>query len=236
MFNNLGITHIEQGTQFKNLNKKIYSENEHKFLQETSSPEWGSVVEAFNGTDSAAQQNAITVQTASSDELQFNNLVSDYATAYKTYTSSMLSKPPTDANRIAMEAALTSQKNTIIAAANKINNDISNNSGVNARLVETLASNRMTINNGLMTLSDHKNNAKQGINKFDNNTIAGSLETTGLNMNSMYYHYIVYFIVSITLISFTFNIMINPEANVMNAIYVVGALILVFLIARRYAI
>jgi len=55
-------------------------------------------------------------------------------------------------------------------------------------------------------------------------------------MNSMYYHYFVYFIITVTLLSFTFNIMVNPNANVMNAMFVVGALLLVFFISRKFGV
>ena len=67
-------------------------------------------------------------------------------------------------------------------------------------------------------------------------TINGSIETSALKMTSMYYHYFVYFIIAVTLLAFTFNIMVNPNANVMNAIFVVGALLLVFVISRKFGV
>jgi hypothetical protein len=72
--------------------------------------------------------------------------------------------------------------------------------------------------------------------KYDDTTIAGAMENTSLNMTSMYYHFLVYFLISATLIAFTFNIMVNPDANVMNAIVVVGALCTVYIISRHYAL
>jgi hypothetical protein len=51
-------------------------------------------------------------------------------------------------------------------------------------------------------------------------------------MTSNYYFYLVYFIVAITLLSFIFNIMVNPTADAMNALFVVGGIVLVFLISK----
>jgi hypothetical protein len=218
MFNDLG---IDQGIEFKNLSKKNYSENEHHLLQETSSPQWKSIVEDFNG-------DTINLPHASSDETHFNSLISSYASAYNTYTSSLLSKPSSDESRIAVEADLIRQKNLIIAAATQINN-----SNIHTEILEKQAINSRLINSKLIQLAQEKNKTYAMNENYDENTVSGAIETTSLNMNSMYYHYIVYFIVAITLISFTFNIMINPEANVMNAVFVVGALVLVFLIARH---
>lgn len=72
--------------------------------------------------------------------------------------------------------------------------------------------------------------------KLKTETIRGKIETSALRMNSMYYHYFVYFIITVTLLSFTFNIMVNPNANVMNAMFVVGALLLVFFISRKFGV
>jgi hypothetical protein len=73
---------------------------------------------------------------------------------------------------------------------------------------------------------------KEGFRAVDH-TLAGKIEASDLRMTSMYYHYLVYFIIAATLLSFTFNIMINPEANVMNAIVVVGGILLVYFFTRN---
>ena len=73
-------------------------------------------------------------------------------------------------------------------------------------------------------------------NKYDKDTVAGIIETSQLNMTSMYYHLFVYLASAITLIAFTLNLMANPNANAMQALYVVGALFVVFFISQNYAI
>jgi hypothetical protein len=88
-----------------------------------------------------------------------------------------------------------------------------------------------------ITIADASANANAGTGitegfEVDNNTAFGKMETTHLSMTSNYYFYLVYFIVAITLLSFIFNIMVNPTADAMNALFVVGGIVLVFLISK----
>ena len=92
-------------------------------------------------------------------------------------------------------------------------------------------------------MNETLNNMKEGFTckkkeNFENkqHTINGVIETSKLKMTSMYFHYFVYFIIAVTLLAFTFNIMVNPDANVMNAIFVMGALLLVFFISRKFGV
>jgi hypothetical protein len=64
---------------------------------------------------------------------------------------------------------------------------------------------------------------------MDTISLAGQLETTTLNVYSNYYHYLVYLLVAVTLIAFIFYLLLNPEANVVNIMYVVSGLVLVFI-------
>ena len=69
---------------------------------------------------------------------------------------------------------------------------------------------------------------------IDNNSLDGSVETTNLNMTSIYYFYIVWIILAITILGFTVNAIMNPEASIINAAIVVGSLVGVYLIAKWY--
>ena len=187
--------HIEQGVQYKQYGKRHHVENQHSLLQASSSPEWGSIVEAMSVPASINQmQNIVALNQQSPDEVTFNNMVSNYATMYKTYTSTMLTKAPEDNQRIAMEQNLAQQQEVIITVAQQIKEK----------------------------------------KKHTSDTVAGQIETTDLNMTSMYYHYFVYFVLSVTLLAFTFNILVNPAADIMSAVYVVGALLAVYFVMRKY--
>ena len=162
--------HIEQGVQFKKYGTKYESDNAHNLLQDSSSPEWSSIVEAMTLPMSINQaQNIVALNHDSPDAATFNNLVSNYATLYKSYTTNMVTKRPNDAQRVAMENALDQQHDVIVAVAKQI-----------------------------------KSGGK------------GTADTT------------------VTLLAFTFYMLVNPNASVLNAMYVVGALMVVYVVARKY--
>jgi hypothetical protein len=229
--------HINQGVQFNNYGKKYYEDNEHKLLEESSSPTWGSIVEAFNGDNSVKQQNAVPlVPVMSSDQIKFNNLVSQYANTHNTYTSAMLVNPPTDVHRLAMEEDIATRYAHLIKSGEQIQTKNSVLMSKHMNIRKKITNNQSDLKNKLTNLNKERKREDQINKKYDKTTLAGVIETTELNMNSMYYHYLVYFLISVTLIAFTFNILVNPNANVLNAIIVVGAIIMIYLITRHYAV
>jgi hypothetical protein len=218
--------HIEQGVQFKNYGKKYYSENEHNLLQETSSNTLGSITEALTGGDSTQWPGSGASNNPENESIaNFNELVSTYSTLYNSYVSIIMTRPPTDAPRLAMEKALRDQNIAIQDAAKNIHYNPNLVSGNNAAVNQ--------INTALHELKKKQNDVLAQENKYNMDTVNGQIETTNLNMTSMYYHYFVYFAISIVLISFTFNILVNPNANVMNAIYVVVGLLAVYFFVRN---
>lgn len=246
--------HIEQGIQFKDYGKKYNRENEHKFLEESSSPQWGSIVEALTATDSTQQPSTSSTSQLSADQISLNKLISDYSTLYKTYTSTMLIKPSTDAERIRMEAELkkkqtelvenrlkmevelAAQHDALIDAARKINNDYIINHNNQEKIDTMMEVNQDKLYGNLSKLAQEQKDLAMATNKYDYNTVSGAIETTTLRMTSMYYHYLVYFLISLTLIAFTFNILVNPNADVTRAIIVVSAIVIIYIIARYYTI
>ena len=243
MDNNLGIynsqvnpeydinAHIQQGIQFKKFGNDFYNGNRPSFLQESSAPEWGSIVDACNGDNSICKKGLLEGMTMDENQIQFNNLVAQYATAYNTYTSTILKNLPSDdATRLEAEADLSAQQTNIIASANELKNHVQQNIDVRNLLMNNydLAQTQF-INNVDDMISYNMNEDK----KKDDITINAAMENTALNMNSMYYHVVVYLFVAATLIGFIFYMMVNPNANVMNAIYVLGALFVVYFISRK---
>lgn len=83
--------------------------------------------------------------------------------------------------------------------------------------------------------SIHKKHYNANANDNADATLSGKIETSNLMMTSQYYHYLVYFLLAVTLIAFTFNILLNPAANVMPAVVVVSALLFVFFISRAFS-
>jgi hypothetical protein len=245
MFNeNMGYElnqHIAQGMQFNKYGEKYQADNEHALLANSSGSEWGSVVEAYSSPSStkgtgtkASVEGMISSSYGAAEHREFNDMVSKYAAARQTYAAAMLGrKRPNDATRLAMERSLNSQRDMIMSMAKEMHAAMNTTSGTNARVA--LMKNQDKFNKYLQEIQAQKL-ADARANKYDEQTIGGAIEHTSLNMNSMYYHFLVYFIISVTLIAFIFNLMVNPDANVMNAIYVVGALFAVYFITRYYAL
>jgi len=63
-------------------------------------------------------------------------------------------------------------------------------------------------------------------------TLDGQLETSTLKAISVRYHYLVYFFLAVTLVAYIFYLWVNPNASVINAMYVTGSLVLVYIMAR----
>ena len=246
--------HIDQGIQFKDYGKKYYRENEHKLLEASSSPEWGSIVEALTGVESTQQPASASNAQLTAEQENLNKLISEYSALYKTYTSTMINKSSTDKdrvkieaelaakqaelvnNRLKMETELAAQQDTLIAMSRKINDDYLINQSKKEKIDTMMAANQQEMGLNLSKLAEQQKNLAAATGKYDENTIAGATETTTLRMISMYYHYLVYFLISLTLIAFTFNILINPNANVMSAIVVVSTIVVIYIVARHYTI
>ena len=246
MFENLGIynsqaeseydinKHIEQGAQFKKLGQMISSANEHHFLQESSGDEWGSVVDAYNGDNSTKKRGMIEGMTMSEDQVEFNNLISQYATLHRAYITTILDKDHTPAEKQAAETALLTKKNNILSAANQLNNKVQESDDSRAEIENALYYTQSDIRDVLSELALQKVTSEDVVDNYDNSTVIGALESSALNMNSHYYHVFVYLLIAATLLAFVFNLMVNPNANVLNAMYVLGALFAVYMISRHF--
>ena len=226
--------HFEQGVQFKQYSEKIYSENQYNFLQESTGPEWDSTVDAYNGENSTKKRGMIEGMTMSENQAHFNNGVSQYARDYNTYTSTLLKNSSDDASRKSFEKKLLTEKNNILSAANNINKDVKNSNVTRGKLLNSYHDNQKGMIHNLRELNKQKQMVKELENKYDVDSINGAIENTTLNMNSMYYHVFVYLIIAVTLLAFIFNLMVNPAANVLNVIYVLGALFTVYIISKYY--
>jgi hypothetical protein len=223
--------HMEHGVEFIKL-KKNASNNDHTLLQTSSSSNYGSIIEALEGDDSGNPTTMHEMYPISEEEETFKILSSEYSTLYRTYLSTMLTKDVRDLERIQIENALNEKKIILLEIADKLINNISGSSSGSGSgsSVTSRVDNQTKIINYINELNNTTINNKD---KYDDTTVKGKLETTKLNMTSMYYHYIVYFLICITLISFTFNLILNENANVMNAMIVVGGLLIIFLISRK---
>lgn len=223
--------HIQQGAQF---GQNIYSANEHTFLQESSAPEWGSIADAYNGDNSVKKRGILEGMAMTPEHVQFNNMVSQYATAHNAYTSNILRNSPTDASRQAAETALLAQQNNVMSAANQIGARWQDANVSRWKLDNALNNTQANMHKKLRELAAQKNKFNNLNNKYDDTSVHGAMETSALMMNSMYYHVFVYLAIAATLIAFVFNLMVNPNASVLNATFVLGGLFAVYIISKYF--
>ena len=139
-----------------------------------------------------------------------------------------------DESRKAAEAELIIQKNNILAAVNQIKNDVELNNETRAKLMNAFNDTQEDMRFNLNELNEHKKKISEMRENYDLESINGAMETTELNMTSMYYHVFVYMLIAVTLFAYIFNLMVNPNASVLNAMIVLGALTLVYIISRYF--
>jgi len=231
----------EQGSSFLNYRKQYAkaSGNNHDLLAESSSPELGSIIEAIDGTDSVSQYKSVIETALSKDQAAFNTLLTQYTTDYNSYISSAyitnaakgIKPSVTDSsNNIIAKANLQSLNGKLIALAQTIISQINS-------LQTTDSTFKQKIKTQEASLIDYINKFKEQHQKFasirtDQDSLDGAIETSSLSMNSVYFHYIVYFFIGIILIVFIFNLSINPEADVMKASFFIIALSSIYIISR----
>jgi hypothetical protein len=212
---------IIQGKLFNKYANEYHEIGEHKenFMDNSNSTSGvESVMEAMESIESVQQSNTDLTRTNSITQYEdeMNKLTSEYATLYNSYSQNETSLSAKENKDI--EEELLRKKDRLTLLSENIKNE----------MTKLLKDNEITI-------ADAGADTGTGITEgfeVDNNTAFGKMETTHLSMTSNYYFYLVYFIVAITLLSFIFNIMVNPTADAMNALFVVGGIVLVFLISK----
>lgn len=212
-----GITFNKYSDVYTNTNKK-----EHGFLSKLTSG-FNSIIESMDTIESSQNSNEDLkkVNTILGHEDEMNRLLSEYSTMYNNYVDN--SKNLNEEGRKKIEEDLLYKKERIALLSGNVKNEMN----------QLLKSNELTETNDTSQVNEGFENINlQNYMKIDETTTNAKIETTRLDMTSKYYFHLVYFILAITLISFTFNIMINPNADVMNALFVVGGIILIFLISK----
>jgi len=241
--------HIEQGISFRNYfnNYVNAKENDHSLLSKTFFPAMngGATGTETNGLVSAepfvaetfvaeTYMEGLTNPTGENNNIaKFNTLLNDYKTLYNTYKLELVAKTPTptvtSAQLIAKYTELNDAAQTLLANQQMVNNTPGtgpDQAAINNKFIE--------IKTKMDELSKqyNPNNLSEVDQKKLDDTLNGQIETGILKMNSVYYFYIVYFLVAVTIIGMTFNLMVNPNADVMKSVYVVGGILAIYIIAK----
>ena len=220
----------EQGNSFLGYKKEYANAkgNNHDLLAVSSSSNLGSIVEALSGTDSVNQHQDVNQQSISASQAAFNTLLSKYTTAYNNYISSSA-----DSNNTVAEINLLKLNNELITMAeNIVINELSQMKVSDSSLRKSIDEKQKNLTDYISQLQVQKQQLTQLHKNNDADSIDGSIETTSLSMSSAYVHYLVYFFVGILLIVFIFNLSINPNADVMQSVFLLVALLAVYVISR----
>ena len=231
--------HIEQGISFRNYfnNYVNAKENDHSLLSNTFFPAMneGEIAEPFVAEPFVAEtlstetyMEGLTNPTGENNNIaKFNTLLNDYKTLYNTYKSELIAKTPsptvTSAQLESKYTELTVAAQTLLANTPGTGPD---QAAINNKFIE--------IKTKMDEISKqyNPNNLSEVDQKKLQDTLNGQIETGILKMNSVYYFYIVYFLVAVTIIGMTFNLMVNPNADVMKSVYVVGGILAIYTIAK----
>ena len=233
-----------QGVSFMDYRTKFTKSgsNEHELLTKSSSPKVGSIVEAMNGSNSVEGYQSAAQQTLSTDEAAFNVLISRYTTAYNNYISSTymtklnngIAPSTTDSsNNDVIEDNLKKLNDELLILATKIVGQINSlKTNTDDVLRESIEIQKESLTRRIAELQTHRNNLNHTNTNFDRDSVDGAIETTTLNLDAFYVHFIVYLFIGAVLIVFIFNISVNPEANTTKATFFIVALFSVYIISR----
>ena len=227
--------HIDQGIEFLNYSRKNNS-TQNDLLQESSAPEWSSIVEAMGSRGSTSSQTNYLRYEINTLEKTFHIKITEYSILTKSYIELLRKKPLSSADKATIlekREILKSKYNEIKEIATKIKDDIDSLSTNGKDMNKNISDLQIRLHKQMYNLDLTKRKI-DNVQNIDNNSLDGSVETTTLNVTSIYYFYVVWIILAITVLGFTVNAIINPNASIINAAIVVGSLGGVYLIAKWY--
>jgi len=214
---------LKQGKYFINYEQlvKAYTFERLPFLELTTMPGLSSVSEAFNGDDSIIAKNKYITDHLSKNEADFNKTLSEYYSLQKNLVSSGLYHKPNDAVNKTTMAQLSQLNDKLISQAKKISSEISQINVDDYIVKQHIQKQQAKLDDYIRKLDLQRKNME---------TVDGMGENTKLVRVSSQYHYLMWFIVAITLLSLLFYILTSDL--VMDTLLVIICLMVIYLLAR----
>ena len=204
--------HIDQGIDFTHI--KNNNKNDFSLLGESFFPNLENKYTIIEGFPTPI-------------DTEFNRLLNEYIILNNRYNTELTSttKTVTPAQLNEKYIALKNEANSLKTKMDTLGtqNTSSNIAELNEKLNQ--------LNSSLAQINSVEMNGAQ-TQPQPNDTLNGKLETTSLSMTATYYHYIVYFLVCVTIIAMTFNLLFNPNADVMKSVFVVGGILAIYFISK----
>jgi len=230
-------SHMHQGALFvDDTNKSITNMSKiHNVLLDTFSLNIKSFIDSINEANSIHSHNEYSVNNISEKEIQFKKLLTEYSSLYKLFNESLMNQEklsPLDLEEHHLnQIKLDNLNEELIRLAQEIIDNMDFISNQDQKINKQIHLEQKKLHEYMVKLKIEKQKLKKThIQNID--TLNGVVENTSLVYTSRYYFYIVWVIVAITVIGLTMNVIFNPEANTINAVIVIGALALVYIVAN----
>lgn len=223
---------IQQGQHYKEVNR-IYSDSGKIHvapLQLTSAPYLSSISEAMQGNDSTlSSSNATITINSSTNEEEFNKTLVEYTTLYNTFSEDFVKKnslPGAPANiDPAVLQHLMMINNKLIYLADKINKEIMDLKVTDDSLKNKINDQRMRLATYIRQFREQQ--SKMG--NMQNVNVDGLQENSNLVLISNKYHYLVWFILGLTIIAIVIYTFTNN--NISNSIVLIVSLFSIYFLS-----
>ena len=234
-----------QGQQLMEYSRGYADAVNNKFthLQETSLPKVGTVIEALYSPESL-NNNVTTVNMTelTNDEKEFHKTMNEYSTTYNILSHELLesskkenennteSKNNKNKNKNNLLKELDNKNNKLISLSTKIGNDVNSIETTDDYTKGQINEKQKELRNSINRI----NNQTRDMNKrYDEETLNGQKETSGLNLISKNYFYWFWMIVLVVIIIIATNIMTSrsDEIGMVNIVFV-GMLVAVYFLLK----
>jgi len=234
-----------QGQQLMEYGRGYTAAVNNKFthLQETSLPKVGTVIEALYSPESL-NNNVTTVNMTelTNDEKEFHKTMNEYSTTYNMLSHELLESSKKDnnnetnknnknkKNKKNLLKELDNKNNKLISLSAKIGNDVNSIETSDDYTKNQINEKQKELRNSI----DRINNQTRDMNKrYDEETLNGQKETSGLNLISKNYFYWFWMIVLVIIVIIATNIMTSrsDEIGMVNIVFV-GMLVAVYFLLK----
>lgn len=229
-----------QGQQLMEYGRGYAAAVNNKFthLQETSLPKVGTVIEALYSPESL-NNNVTTVNMTelTNDEKEFHKTMNEYSTTYNMLSHELLESSKKDnnnetknKNKKNLLKELDNKNNKLISLSTKIVNDVNSIETSDDYTKNQINEKQKELRNSI----DRINNQTRDMNKrYDEETLNGQKETSGLNLISKNYFYWFWMIVLVIIVIIATNIMTSrsDEIGMVNIVFV-GMLVAVYFLLK----
>jgi len=231
-----------QGQQLMEYGRGYAAAVNNKFthLQETSLPKVGTVIEALYSPESL-NNNVTTVNMTelTNDEKEFHKTMNEYSTTYNMLSHELLESSKKEnntetnknnKNKKNLLKELDNKNNKLISLSAKIGNDVNSIETSDDYTKNQINEKQKELRNSI----DRINNQTRDMNKrYDEETLNGQKETSGLNLISKNYFYWFWMIVLVIIVIIATNIMTSrsDEIGMVNIVFV-GMLVAVYFLLK----